>query len=79
MEELKNFMMTKKRFRDMVEDTVRKLSISHLDAIIQLCEQYNIEVEDVGKYMTQPIKDKLEADAMKLNFLVGSNSFVPLE
>ena len=38
-----------------------------------------MEVEDIVKYITPVIKDKIEADAMKLNFLEGSNDFQPLE
>lgn len=76
---IKEVMMTKKRFQTMVESTVRDYKLSHLDAILMICEKNNIEPEDVGKYMTSPIKDKLEADATRLSFLKGGNKYQPLE
>ena len=79
MENLDNVMMTKKRFQSMVEETVLKYGLTHMDAILMLCEKNSIEPEDIAKYMTPVIKDKLEADAMRLNFLVGSNDYLPLE
>ena len=79
MEGLKEVMMTKKRFQSMVENTVRQYKLTHMDAILMICEKNNIEPEDVSKYMTPPIKDKLEADAMRLSFLKGGNKHSPLE
>lgn len=77
--EMNDVMLTKKRFQSMVEETVVQYRLSHMDAILMICEKNNIEPEDVAKYMTPVIKDKLEADAMKLNFLEGSNDYLPLE
>lgn len=74
-----DFIMTKKKFRDMVEETVRKFNLSHLDAILHLCEEHNIEPEDVKKYMSPVIKDKLEADAIKLRFLSNDSTSLPLD
>ncbi|MDC0308791.1 late promoter transcription accessory protein [bacterium] len=45
-----------------------------MDAIIHLCEVYDIELEDVRKYISPVIKTKLEAEAMNLNFLPQENS-----
>ena len=79
VKEMKEVMMTKKRFQTMVEDTVRQFKLTYLDAILMICEKNNIEIEDVSKYVTPPIKDKLEADATRLSFLKGSNNYKPLE
>jgi hypothetical protein len=45
-----------------------------MDAIIHLCEVYDIELEDVRKYISPVIKNKIEAEAMNLNFLPQENS-----
>ena len=79
MEGLENVIMTKKRFTVLVEETVQRLGLTHMEAIVHLCEEMKMEVEDIVKYITPVIKDKIEADAMKLNFLEGSNDFQPLE
>lgn len=67
-------MLTKARFTKMIEDTVIMKRLSYMDAIIDLCEKNSLEVEDVKKYISDPIKEKLEAEAMKLNFLPRSST-----
>ena len=67
-------MLTKARFTKMIEDTVVMKRLSYMDAIIDLCEKNSLEVEDVKKYISDPIKEKLEAEAMKLNFLPRSST-----
>jgi|TARA_Y100000385_G_scaffold100457_1_gene103837 hypothetical protein len=49
-----------------------------MDAIIWLCEDNNVELEDVKKFISPIIKTKLEAEAMNLNFLPRQNS-LPFE
>ena len=61
--------MTKAKFSKLIESTVRELQISHMDAIIHLCEKHNIEVEDCRKYVSAVVKKKLEVEAMNLNYL----------
>ena len=78
MERLNDFVMTKKKFRTMVEDIVLTKQLSYLDAILHLCETNNIEPEDVKKYISAPIKDKLEADAIKLNFITDNTNELPI-
>lgn len=64
----------------MVEETVLNLSLSYLDAIMYLCEKHTIEPEDVKKYISPTIKDKLEVDAMKLNYIGNDGtSSLPLD
>jgi hypothetical protein len=65
--------MTKTKFSKMIESTVRELRMSHMDAIIHLCEKHNIEVEDCRKYVSNVVKEKLEVEAMNLNFFPKSN------
>ena len=79
-EKVEDFLMTKKRFSIMVEETVLNLSLSYLDAIMYLCEKHTIEPEDVKKYISPTIKDKLEVDAMKLNYIGDDGtSSLPLD
>jgi len=72
-QEESNFM-NKKKFTKMVEDCVRKESMSYMDTVVYLCEQNNLEIEDVKKYIAISIKEKIEIEAMKLNFLEKSGS-----
>lgn len=68
-----NFM-NKKKFTKMVEDCVRTKSMSYMDTVVYLCEQNNLEIEDVKKYIAISIKEKIEFEAMKLNFLQKTES-----
>ena len=72
-QEESNFM-NKKKFTKMVEDCVRTKSMSYMDTVVYLCEQNNLEIEDVKKYIAISIKEKIEMEAMKLNFLEKSGS-----
>jgi len=68
-----NFL-TKAKFSKLVESTVIEKRLSYMDAIVWLCEKHKIEIEDVRKFINPIIKDKLEAEARRLNFLPRQNT-----
>ena len=70
---IENQFLTKNKFTKLVEETVAKKQTSYMDAILLLCEQNDIEPEDVKKFISPIIKGKVEAEAMSLNFLPKSN------
>tara|TARA_B100000131_G_scaffold321617_1_gene372889 strand:- start:17612 stop:17764 length:153 start_codon:yes stop_codon:yes gene_type:complete len=46
-----------------------------MDAILHVCEEViDLEVEDVNKYIAPAIKEKVEAEAQRLNFLPKVNT-----
>ena len=61
--------LTKSKFAKLVESTVSELKIPYMEAILHLCEKNDIEPEDVKKFISPIIKDKVEAEAMNLNYL----------
>jgi len=65
--------MTKSKFSKLIEATVREMQISHMDAILHLCEKYGIEPEDCRKYVNNVIKEKLEVEAQNLNYFAKPN------
>lgn len=65
--------MNKAIFSKMVEDAVLKKKLSYMDAILHVCEDRQIEPEDVRKFVSQSVKSKLEAEAIHLNFLPAQN------
>jgi len=67
---LDGLMLTKSKFSKMVENVVKTSGSSYMDAIIHLCEKNNIEIEDIKKYISPTIKNKLEVEAQNLNFMV---------
>ena len=66
--------LTKSKFTKLIEGTVADMKIPYMDAILHVCDKNNIEPEDVRKFISPIIKDKLEAEAMDLNFLPKKNS-----
>ena len=66
--------LNKNKFTKIVESTVADLKITYMEAIIHVCDANDIEPEDVGKFISGIIKNKLEAEAMALNFLPKTNS-----
>jgi hypothetical protein len=68
--------LTKAKFSKLVEMTVIEKRLTYMDAILWLCEQHKIEPEDVKKFISPIIKDKLEAEARRLNFLPRTNELV---
>lgn len=70
---LEDQFLTKPKFSKLVEETVLTKKLSYMDAIIHICEENSIELEEVRKFISPIIKDKLEAEARKLNYLPRTN------
>ena len=66
--------LTKSKFSKMIEEAVVQKKLSYMDAILDICEKNDIEPEDVRKFVSPIIKDKLEAEAISLNLLPKTNS-----
>jgi hypothetical protein len=65
--------LNKTKFSKVIENTVTELCVGYMEAILLVCEKHSIEPEDVRKFISPAVKDKLEAEAMELNFLPKSN------
>ena len=68
--------LTKTKFAKLIEETVNELRIPYMEAIIHVCEKNKIEPEDVKKFISPKIKDKVEVEAMDLNYLPKKNILV---
>lgn len=66
--------LNKNKFSKMVEETVQKNKMSYIDAVISICDNTSIEPEDAGKYISNILKCKIEAEARNLNFLPKQNT-----
>ena len=66
--------LTKSKFTKLVEKTVGELKIPYMEAVLHLCEKNDMEPEDVKKFISPIIRDKIEAEAMNLNFLPKGNT-----
>lgn len=70
--------LTKSKFSHLIERTAIEHKSSYMDAIIHVCDNEGIDLEDVKGYITPSIKEKLEAEAMLLNFLPRS-AMLPID
>ncbi len=66
--------LTKQKFTKLIEDVVQRLNVSYMDAVINVCNDHDVDLEDVRKFITPIIKDKIQAEAMHLNFLPRANT-----
>tara|TARA_B100000212_G_scaffold338661_1_gene315609 strand:+ start:612 stop:857 length:246 start_codon:yes stop_codon:yes gene_type:complete len=74
MTKIEEQFLTKSKFTKLIESTVAEIKIPYMDAILMVCEKNDIEIEDIKKFISPVIRDKLEAEAMDLNFLPKKNS-----
>ena len=67
-------LLTKSKFTKLVEATVTELKIPYMEAVLHLCEKNDMEPEDMKKFISPIIRSKIEAEAMRLNFLPKQNT-----
>ena len=69
---MKEFL-TRTIFTKMVEEAVLDKKMDYMDAILLICEKNDIDPEGVKKFISVPIRNKIEAEAKKLNLLPREN------
>lgn len=68
-------MISRKEFSEQVEKLIVKgRGADIMSAIVKVCELNNIEPESAKRLLTQPLKDKLEAEAAGLNLINRGNN-----
>jgi len=66
--------LSKAKFSKMVEKEAFAKNMSYMDSILYNCEKNNIEPEDSKKFLSSVIQEKLEAEAMNLNYIPRQNT-----
>lgn len=62
------------KFAQEIEKLVHGDSdMSYIDAIVHFCEKNSIDLENVPKLISKPLKEKIKYEAMQLNFLKRSS------
>ena len=57
------------RFTAAIENIRKEFGISYIDSIIYYCDEHDIELNIVDSLITRNLEEKLEAEAVELNFL----------
>ena len=62
------------KFAQEIEGLVQiNKDMNYIDAIVYFCEQNSIDVENVPKLISKPLKEKIKYEAQELNFLKRSS------
>ena len=69
--DLEQKIMTKKRFSTAVEQLVVKGNMSYIDAATYIIEERRMDYSNLKKLLTDSLKDKMEAEAIRLNLIRG--------
>lgn len=70
---IENKIITKKRFSEAVEKIVLGKNMSWMDGVIKVCEDNGIDPSEVNRLLSESIKQKIEAEAMRLNLIPRGN------
>ena len=69
---------TSKSFSLEIEKMVRVNQSSYIDAVLEYCSQKDIDASIIPKLVNRQLKDKLETEAKKLNFIVDNTVELPI-
>ena len=77
----KNKKSSSKIFEELIKEINQDLNkpdnniyVLLFHAVVEACTVTNIDPEDVKKFISPVIKEKIEAEAMRLNFLPRQNT-----
>ena len=68
--------MNSKKFALIIEGIVKDKRISYLDAVLHYCEDNDIDTASVGPLINKSLKEKIKAEAEKLNLVERSSTAV---
>ncbi len=65
--------LTKSEFGKLVEKSVLEQKNNYMDVVLDLCDKHQIDPEDVKKFLSPIIVEKIAAEAMVLNLIPAEN------
>jgi hypothetical protein len=69
-----NDILTKQKFLELIDSLVSTEKLTYMEAILQICEEREIDPLDIGKLITPHLKEKIEVEAMQKNMIPKVNS-----
>jgi len=73
--ELTDALVITKRFRSpnefsiFIDERVNKLKIGYMDAVIEYCQEMDIDVESIGPLINQKLREKIQVEAEQANMI----------
>lgn len=74
----KKTRVKKADFSFKLEEFVHKEKVEYITALLHLCELYDVDFENINKYLTEPIKQKIADENGLLNSVYHINSALPV-
>lgn len=56
-------------FADLVETMMRKKNVSHIEAILEICKERNLDVESIPELLTPKLRKRIADEATSVNML----------
>ena len=76
------YMLFDKNFQNSfvkdIENYVLQNGGTYIDAILELCESYEIEPQIAAKFLTQPIIEKVAVEGIDINILKEKSAKLPI-
>lgn len=72
---LTDALVITKRFRSpnefamFIDETVSKLKCTYMDAVINYCNEMEIDVESIGSLINQKLREKIQMEAEQSNMM----------
>ena len=67
---LKNKFLCQDKFTNDIENLVQNNNdMNYIEAICHYCDENHIEIDNVNKLLSKPLKEKLKCNAINLNYL----------
>ena len=78
MKEIEEKFMTQGKFTALVENRVKDSSglINYIESVTSICEELEIDVTTVKNLISKPLKDKIQWDAARLNYIKRTSKAV---
>ena len=70
---LNDKFLSQSKFSSEIESIVRSTRLTYIEAIVQYCEDNNLEVESVPKLLSKPLKERIRCEAIQMNCLRKSS------
>jgi hypothetical protein len=70
---LKDKFLSQSKFSNEIEHLVNYGNVTYIEAIVQYCEDNNLEIENVPKLLSKPLKERVRCEAIQLNCLRKSS------
>jgi len=65
-------------FSKKVENYIREKGGSYIDAVLSLCEEYEIEPPLVAKSLSKPLVEKIKIEGQNLNLIPRPENKLPI-